>query len=120
VKKGVTLYLTEAPDGSYRFTPYNPEFQRQTILAEDIMHEDREVLRAPMSWPPSMTGGSPSMEDRKACAIRARSSRRGFAEGNKRTAWIVALAGGTFEEGQAASRNGRTPSSARPRADRGM
>jgi len=46
VKKGDTLYLTEARDGSYRLTPYNPEFERQMTLAEDIMHEDREVLRA--------------------------------------------------------------------------
>lgn len=46
VKKGDTLYLTEAPDGSYRLTPYNPQFERQMTLAEDIMHEDREVLRA--------------------------------------------------------------------------
>ena len=45
VKKGDTLYLTEAPDGGYRLTPYNPEFERQMSLAEDIMHEDREVLR---------------------------------------------------------------------------
>lgn len=45
VKKGDTLYLTEAPDGSYRLTPYDPEFERQMSLAEDIMHEDREVLR---------------------------------------------------------------------------
>ncbi len=46
VQKGDTLYLTEAPDGSYRLTPYNPEFERQMSLAEEIMHEDREVLRA--------------------------------------------------------------------------
>lgn len=46
VKKGDTLYLTEAPDGSYRLTPYNPEFERQMKLAEDIMHQDREILRA--------------------------------------------------------------------------
>ena len=26
VKKGDTLYLTEAPDGAWRLTPYNPEF----------------------------------------------------------------------------------------------
>lgn len=45
VKKGDTLYLTEAPDGGFRLTPYNPEFERQMSLAEDIMHEDREVLR---------------------------------------------------------------------------
>jgi putative addiction module antidote len=46
VQKGDTLYLTEAPDGSYRLTPYDPEFERQMSLAEEIMHEDREILRA--------------------------------------------------------------------------
>ncbi len=46
VKKGDTLYLTEAPDGGYRLTPYNPDFERQMRLAEDIMHDDREILRA--------------------------------------------------------------------------
>jgi putative addiction module antidote len=45
VKKGDTLYLTESPDGGFRLTPYNPEFERQMSLAEDIMHDDREVLR---------------------------------------------------------------------------
>ena len=46
VRKGDTLYLTEAADGSYRLTPYDPDFVRQMTLAEDIMHDDREVLRA--------------------------------------------------------------------------
>ncbi|HWF10793.1 MAG TPA: hypothetical protein VG297_20135 [Bryobacteraceae bacterium] len=46
VRKGDVLYLTEAPDGGYRITPYNPEFERQIKLAEEIMHDDREVLRA--------------------------------------------------------------------------
>jgi putative addiction module antidote len=45
VSKGDTLYLTEAPDGGYRLTPYNPEFERQMRLAEDIMLEDRDILR---------------------------------------------------------------------------
>ena len=45
VEKGDTLYLTEAPDGSYRLTPYDPEFERQMALAEKVMHDDREVLR---------------------------------------------------------------------------
>jgi putative addiction module antidote len=45
VRKGDILYLTEAPDGGYRITPYNPEFERQMKLAEEIMHDDREVLR---------------------------------------------------------------------------
>jgi len=46
VQKGDMLYLTEAPDGSYRLTPYNPDFERQMTLAEEIMREDRDVLRA--------------------------------------------------------------------------
>ncbi|HWW69525.1 MAG TPA: transcriptional regulator [Duganella sp.] len=46
VKKGDTLYLTEAPDGAMRITPYNPDFERQMTLAESIMHDDREMLRA--------------------------------------------------------------------------
>lgn len=46
VQKGDTLYFTEAPDGSYRITPYDPDFARQMALAEEIMHDDREVLRA--------------------------------------------------------------------------
>jgi len=46
VKKGDTVYLTEAPDGSYRINPYDPNFARQMELAEAIMREDRDVLRA--------------------------------------------------------------------------
>lgn len=46
VQKGDTVFLTEAPDGGYRLTPYNPDFERQMLLAEEIMHDDREVLRA--------------------------------------------------------------------------
>ena len=45
VKKGDSLFLTEAP-GGYRLTPYSPGFERQMKLAEDIMHEDRDILRA--------------------------------------------------------------------------
>lgn len=46
VKKGDILYLTEAPGGGYRFTPYDPDFARQMALSEEIMHDDREILRA--------------------------------------------------------------------------
>jgi putative addiction module antidote len=46
VKKGDTLFLTEAPDGGYRLTPFDPDFERQMVLAESVMHEDRDVLRA--------------------------------------------------------------------------
>ncbi len=45
VKKGDSLYLTEAP-GGYRLTPYDPEFERQMKLAEEIMHDDRDILKA--------------------------------------------------------------------------
>ena len=31
VRKGDTVYLTEAPDGSYRLTPYDPEFERTDV-----------------------------------------------------------------------------------------
>jgi putative addiction module antidote len=41
-----TVYVTEAPDGSYRLTPYNPEFEQQMKLAERIMREDRDILHA--------------------------------------------------------------------------
>ncbi len=46
VQKGDTLYLTEAPGGAYRLTPFDPEFARQMALAETVMHDDRDVLRA--------------------------------------------------------------------------
>jgi putative addiction module antidote len=41
-----TVYVTEAPDGSFRLTPYNPEFAAQMDIAEDIMRLDRDILRA--------------------------------------------------------------------------
>jgi putative addiction module antidote len=44
VKKGDSLYLTEAP-GGYRLTPYDPDFERQLKLAEKIMHDVRDILR---------------------------------------------------------------------------
>lgn len=46
VKAGDTVYVTEAPDGSFRLTPYNPGFAKQMALAEQIMREDRDVLNA--------------------------------------------------------------------------
>jgi putative addiction module antidote len=46
VRQGDQLYLSEAPDGSFRVSPYDPEFARQMELAEEIMREDRDILRA--------------------------------------------------------------------------
>ena len=43
--EGNFLYLTDAPDNGYRLTPYNEEFARQMRLAEDLMREDRDILR---------------------------------------------------------------------------
>ena len=41
---GDTLYLTPAPDG-YRVTPYDPDFERQMKVAEEVMRRDRNLLR---------------------------------------------------------------------------
>ena len=45
VGKGDKLYLIETEDG-YKLTPYNEEFAKQMSIAEDIMREDRDILRA--------------------------------------------------------------------------
>lgn len=45
VKKGDTIFFTESADGGYRLTPYDPDFERQVTLAEEIMREDRNILR---------------------------------------------------------------------------
>lgn len=42
---GDSLYVTEAPDG-IRISAANPDFATQMELAEKIMREDRNVLRA--------------------------------------------------------------------------
>ena len=44
VGPGDTLYLTEAPDG-VRITTANPDFEAKMALAEQIMREDRDILR---------------------------------------------------------------------------
>jgi putative addiction module antidote len=44
VDSGDTLFLTEAPDG-YRVTAYDPAFERQMKIAEDVMKRDRNMLR---------------------------------------------------------------------------
>jgi putative addiction module antidote len=46
VKEGDSLFLVETPDSGYRLTARNPEVERQMLLAEEIAHEDRDVLRA--------------------------------------------------------------------------
>lgn len=44
VQKGDALYAVETPNG-IELTPYDPEFARQMGVAEDVMHEWRDVLR---------------------------------------------------------------------------
>lgn len=44
VGKGDTLYAMETPNG-IELTAYNPEFAAQMDTAEDIMREDRDVLK---------------------------------------------------------------------------
>ena len=44
VKKGDTLYVIETP-GGIELTPYRPDFARQMDLAEDIMRENRDILK---------------------------------------------------------------------------
>ena len=44
VDRGDTLYVLETPNG-IELTPYNPEFAVQMELAEQVMREDRDVLK---------------------------------------------------------------------------
>lgn len=46
IEDGDSIYLTEAPDGSYRITSYDPEFQKHMQLAEKGMIRYRNTLRA--------------------------------------------------------------------------
>lgn len=44
VDKGDILYAVETPNG-VELTPYDPKFAHQMDLAEDIMREERDVLK---------------------------------------------------------------------------
>jgi putative addiction module antidote len=44
VEQGDTVFLTETLDG-YRITPYDPEFERQMMLARKVMKTHRKLLR---------------------------------------------------------------------------
>ncbi len=44
VSKGDTLTVAETPDG-FSLYPYDTEFAKVMDLAEEIMREDRDVLR---------------------------------------------------------------------------
>ncbi|RAI29252.1 AbrB/MazE/SpoVT family DNA-binding domain-containing protein [Rhodoplanes serenus] len=44
VSKGDSLYLVEAPDGTYRLTPYDPDLADKMAKAEDILRRYRNTL----------------------------------------------------------------------------
>jgi len=44
LERGDKLFLTRSPDG-YRVTKSDPEFERQMMLARDIMKKRHNVLR---------------------------------------------------------------------------
>ncbi len=43
-KDGEPLFLTEAPDGSYHLSPYDPAFEKKMTKAEDIIGRYRNTL----------------------------------------------------------------------------
>lgn len=45
IEEGQSLYLTEAPDGSYRVSAADPEFAAQMEVAEDIIRRYRNTFR---------------------------------------------------------------------------
>jgi hypothetical protein len=44
INKGDTLFVAETPRG-LELTPYNEEFAHQMEVAEQVMRQDRDVLR---------------------------------------------------------------------------
>ena len=45
VEQGDELHLVERPNGEFTLGKYDPDFARAMKLAEEIMHEDRDILR---------------------------------------------------------------------------
>ena len=43
-KDGEPLFLIDAPDGTYRLTPYDPVFEKKMAKAEDIIGRYRNTL----------------------------------------------------------------------------
>lgn len=43
---GDRVILTESPEGGYRLTPYDPDFERQMAVAEEGMRRYRNTLKA--------------------------------------------------------------------------
>ena len=45
LEDGDRVILTEAPEGGYRLTPYDPEFEQQMKVAEEGMRRYRNTLK---------------------------------------------------------------------------
>jgi putative addiction module antidote len=45
VSQGDEIHFVEKPNGEFTIGKYDPEFARAMELAEEIMHEDRDILR---------------------------------------------------------------------------
>ena len=45
LKQGDSVFATKAPDGSFRITPFDEGFAEQMAVAEEVMREDRDILR---------------------------------------------------------------------------
>ena len=43
---GQSLFLIDAPDGSYRLSPYDPNFEAKMNKAENIIDRYRNTLKA--------------------------------------------------------------------------
>ena len=41
---GEALFLIEAPEGGYRLTPYDPQFEKKMARAEDIISRYRNTF----------------------------------------------------------------------------
>ncbi len=46
VKQGDVIHLTQAPDGGFRLTPYDPSYEHKLKVGEEVMHRYRDGLRA--------------------------------------------------------------------------
>ena len=46
VRQGQWLYVTRLPDGGVRLTPYDPDFEETMKIADDLMVEYRDTLKA--------------------------------------------------------------------------
>jgi len=43
-REGDRLFLIEGPEGAYQLTPYDPDFNKKMVKAEDIIRRYRNTL----------------------------------------------------------------------------